>query len=175
MARQCHLVTRVAGVRLLSTRAQPTADETMRACVGDFVVSGPEYGHGAYGRVLSAKNPRTGESVACKVIGPVVHDVESDKAPAVSEAEIYASANAELEALRRLQVWPHRNVIGFRGDHLLHTPRGPATLLFLELADGGDLVDMLLKAPGSLLSEDVARDYFRQMTAGSGQATLHAT
>lgn len=143
----------------------------MHAHVGDFVVSGPECGHGAYGRVLKAKNERTRERVACKVIGPVVHDVKSEKVPAVSEAEIYASADAELHALRRLQARPHRNVIGFRGDHLLHTPRGPATLLFLELAEGGDLVDMLLKAPGSMLAEDVARDYFRQMTAGSGLAT----
>ena len=93
--------------------------------VGEYDIHASEYGRGAYGRVVRATHRPTGETVACKVIGPFRRANENDGGKACHPGY------AEVTAMRRLAERPHVNVIGYRDDVLLETEEGTTLHIFI--------------------------------------------
>jgi len=112
---------------------------------GDFAIDFEmRIGRGSSAVTYAARDRATGEQVACKVTNP--RRVGSD--------------GAERER-HILQMLNHRHVIAFKG-HGRSSGSARHHLLFLEMASGGDLFDVVAKSNGKL-SEDVLRRLFSQM------------
>ncbi|KAF5303916.1 hypothetical protein FQA39_LY01701 [Lamprigera yunnana] len=101
-------------------------------------------GRGHFAVVKLAKHVFTGEKVAVKVI-------DKSKLDEVSKAHLF-------QEVRCMKLVQHPNVVR------LYEVIDTATKLYLilELGDGGDLYDYIMRHDAGL-SEQVARDYFRQI------------
>lgn len=101
-------------------------------------------GSGHFAVVKLARHVFTGEKVAVKVI-------DKTKLDEVSRAHLF-------QEVRCMKLVQHPNVV--RLYQVIDTQT--KLYLILELGDGGDLYDYIMKHEGGL-SENLARDYFRQI------------
>lgn len=101
-------------------------------------------GSGHFAVVKLARHVFTGEKVAVKV-------VDKTKLDEVSKAHLF-------QEVRCMKLVQHPNVV--RLYEVIDTQT--KLYLILELGDGGDLYDYIMKHEGGL-SEDLARKYFRQI------------
>uniref|UniRef100_A0A1B0GLW8 SNF-related serine/threonine-protein kinase n=2 Tax=Phlebotomus papatasi TaxID=29031 RepID=A0A1B0GLW8_PHLPP len=101
-------------------------------------------GSGHFAVVKLARHVFTGEKVAVKVI-------DKTKLDEVSRAHLF-------QEVRCMKLVQHPNVV--RLYEVIDTQT--KLYLILELGDGGDLYDYIMKHEGGL-SESLARDYFRQI------------
>lgn len=105
---------------------------------------GETIGRGHLAVVKLAKHVYTGEKVAVKVI-------DKTKLDEVSKSHLF-------QEVRCMKLVQHPNVI--RLYQVIDTPS--KLYLILELGDGGDLYDYIMKHENGM-DEDVARKYFRQI------------
>lgn len=116
---------------------------------------GETIGEGHYAVVKLAKHVFTGEKVAVKVIDKMKLDA--------------GTRTQMLQEVRLMKLVQHPNVV--RLYEVIDTQT--KLYLVLELGDGGDMYDYIMKHEGGL-GEDVARRYFRQIvTAISYCHKLH--
>ncbi|KAH7657766.1 Non-specific serine/threonine protein kinase protein [Dioscorea alata] len=109
-------------------------------------------GHGSFAKVYHARNARTGESVAIKVI-------DKEK---ILKRGLIAHIKREISILRRVR---HPNIV-----HLHEVMATKAKIYFvMEFVRGGELFSRVAKGR---LSEDTARRYFQQLI--SAVAFCHA-
>lgn len=101
-------------------------------------------GSGHFAVVKLARHVFTGEKVAVKVI-------DKSKLDEVSRSHLY-------QEVRCMKLVQHPNVVRLYEVIDTHTK----LYLILELGDGGDLYDYIMRHESGL-SESVARDYFRQI------------
>jgi len=99
-----------------------------------------EIGSGGYGKVVAAKNTRTGEKVAAKIVS-------------TGRMKMHA-IQKEIDLMARFS---HPNIIALRGQEQI----GKNMVIYMELAGGGELFSRVINA-GSL-TEDEARPYFREL------------
>jgi len=102
-------------------------------------------GEGHYAVVKSARHVFTGERVAVKVIDKMKLDA--------------ATRLQMLQEVRLMKLVQHPHVV--RLYEVIDTQT--KLYLILELADGGDMYDYIMKHEGRGLQEDAARKYFRQI------------
>lgn len=109
--------------------------------MGEFELDNrAELGKGGYGKVVTAKNTRTGERVAAKVIST----------GRMKPAKI----QMEIDLMARMN---HPNVVGLRGKEQM----GKNMVIYMELASGGELFSRVINS-GSL-TEAEALPYFREL------------
>ncbi|KAJ1528638.1 hypothetical protein ONE63_007033 [Megalurothrips usitatus] len=102
-------------------------------------------GRGHFAVVKLARHVFTGEKVAVKVI-------DKNKLDDVSRAHLY-------QEVRCMKLVQHPNVV--RLYEVIDT--NTKLYLILELGDGGDLYDYIMRHEGRGLDEETARNYFRQI------------
>lgn len=120
-----------------------------RSCSYDGKIAGlydleETLGRGHFAVVKLARHVFTGEKVAVKVI-------DKSKLDDVSRAHLF-------QEVRCMKLVQHPNVV--RLYEVIDTQT--KLYLILELGDGGDLYDYIMKHDGGL-GEEVAREYFRQI------------
>ena len=114
-----------------------------------------KYGEGGYGATFSAKDSKTGECLAVKII-----DTRKMRPDAIKkECQI-------LEALK------HQNIISVKGHGVGRDKYQHLYFIFMELAGGGELFDQVIDRGVNAMPESVARDFFLQMLDGVGYCHL---
>eukprot|EP01156_Anaeramoeba_ignava_P011153 Anaeramoba_ignava/a482136_49.p1 GENE.a482136_49~~a482136_49.p1 ORF type:complete len:744 (-),score=162.98 a482136_49:431-2662(-) len=121
--------------------------ENIQRIIGRYIV-GKTIGEGSFGKVRLSTNIETGEKVAIK---------EIDKSKVLLEK----GAKEKLEReIKILQMIDHPNVVRlfevFEDEQFLY--------LVMEYAETGELFDFIVTH--GRISEDLARDFFRQIIAG---------
>ncbi|KAL0300657.1 UNVERIFIED_CONTAM: CBL-interacting serine/threonine-protein kinase [Sesamum radiatum] len=111
-------------------------------------------GHGTFAKVYHARNVRTGESVAIKVI-------DKEK---ILKVGLKAHIKREISILRRVR---HPNIV-----QLFEVMASKSKIFFvMEYVKGGELFNKVAK--GRLKEED-ARTYFQQLVSAVASATRAA-
>ncbi|KAK6932696.1 Protein kinase domain [Dillenia turbinata] len=105
-------------------------------------------GHGTFAKVYNARNARTGESVAIKVL-------DKEK---IMKGGLMAHIKREISILRRVR---HPNIVQ------LYEVMATKTKIFfvMELIRGGELFNKVAKGR---LKEEIARKYFQQLISAVG-------
>ena len=110
---------------------------------------GKKYGEGGYGATFAAKDNRTAEALACKII-----DSRKMRPDAIKkECQI-------LEALN------HKNVICVKGHGMGRDQYQHLYFIFMELAGGGELFDQVIDRGVNAMPESLARSFFLQLLDG---------
>ncbi|KAL6542776.1 CBL-interacting serine/threonine-protein kinase 12 [Orobanche hederae] len=134
-----------------SARKVPKQKEMQGVLLGRYDI-GKLIGQGSFAKVYNARNVRTGESVAIKVI---------DKEKIV-KVGLIAHIKREISILRRVR---HPNIV-----QLFEVMATKSKIFFvMEYVKGGELFSKVAKGR---LKEDVARKYFQQLV--SAVAFCHA-
>lgn len=121
--------------------------------VGNYEILGV-IGRGSFSEVRKAKCLDTGDIVAVKQIGKQVF----------AEKSLVAQIQREVAILKNVK---HRNVV-----HLVQVLRTTSNIyLIFEFVDGGDLGQLIQKY--TRFSDDVSRQYFRQLIAGLAYVHKH--
>lgn len=110
----------------------------------EFVIMGDDEGRGHFAVVKLARHVFTGEKVAVKVI-------DKTKLDEVSRAHLF-------QEVRCMKLVQHPNVV--RLYEVIDTQT--KLYLILELGDGGDLYDYIMRHENGL-DQESARHYFRQV------------
>ncbi|KAK6154782.1 hypothetical protein DH2020_009030 [Rehmannia glutinosa] len=129
----------------------PKQKEIQGLLLGRYEI-GKLIGHGSFAKVYHAKNVRTGESVAIKVI-------DKEK---ILKVGLIAHIKREISILRRVR---HPNIV-----QLFEVMATKSKIFFvMEYVKGGELFNKVAKGR---LKEEVARKYFQQLV--SAVAFCHA-
>ncbi|XP_065877976.1 CBL-interacting serine/threonine-protein kinase 12-like [Euphorbia lathyris] len=133
----------------MSTKTQPNNNQAL--LLGRYEI-GKLLGHGTFAKVYHARNVRTNESVAIKVI-------DKEK---ILKGGLIAHIKREISILRRVR---HPNIV-----ELFEVMATKAKIYFvMEYVRGGELFNKVAKGR---LKEEVARKYFQQLI--SAVAFCHA-
>jgi len=119
--------------------------------VGHVAVEPTVLGNGGYGQVIRGTDTTTGELIAVK-------------ATTYTNAAGYQNAVKEVQLLQRLS--HHEGIIGLRGA--TEIPGQPMVFMFLELASGDLLQQVLKNGPGGLRDAAEAMRYFSEVTSAVG-------
>ncbi|XP_073225430.1 CBL-interacting serine/threonine-protein kinase 12-like [Cicer arietinum] len=133
---------------VLSQKAKtPSKKETSSLLLGRFEI-GKLLGHGTFAKVYYARNIKTGEGVAIKVI-------DKEK---ILKGGLVAHIKREISILRRVR---HPNIV-----QLFEVMATKTKIYFvMEYVRGGELFNKVAKGR---LKEEVARKYFQQLISAVG-------
>ncbi|XP_077252240.1 CBL-interacting protein kinase 19 [Tasmannia lanceolata] len=121
--------------------------ENQTLLLGRYEV-GKLLGHGTFAKVYHARNAKSGESVAIKVL-------DKEK---ILKGGLIAHIKREISVLRRVR---HPNIV-----HLFEVMATKAKIYFvMEYVRGGELFNRVAKGR---LKEEIARKYFQQMISAVG-------
>ncbi|KAL5576514.1 hypothetical protein UlMin_018213 [Ulmus minor] len=130
-----------------SPTATSNKKESQALLLGRFEI-GKLLGHGTFAKVYLARNVKTGESVAIKVI-------DKEK---ILKSGLIAHIKREISILRRVR---HPNIV-----QLFEVMATKAKIYFvMEYVRGGELFNKVAKGR---LKEEVARKYFQQLISAVG-------
>ena len=117
-----------------------------------------KYGEGGYGATYAARDAKTDEPLAVKII-----DTRRMRGEAIRK---------ECLILERLD---HQNVIKVKGHGkgAKGSPQEHLYYIFMELADGGELFDQVIDRGANAMDEDLARSFFLQLLAGVMHCHAH--
>ncbi|KAF7119451.1 hypothetical protein RHSIM_Rhsim13G0189200 [Rhododendron simsii] len=131
----------------MSDKTQKTKKEAQGLLLGRYEV-GKLLGHGTFAKVYHARNVKTGESVAIKVI-------DKEK---ILKGGLIAHIKREISVLRRVR---HPNIV-----QLFEVMATKSKIFFvMEYVRGGELFNKVAKGR---LKEEVARKYFQQLISAVG-------
>ncbi|KAJ1414138.1 Serine/threonine-protein kinase, active site [Sesbania bispinosa] len=130
-----------------TTHTNPSKKETSNLLLGRFEI-GKLLGHGTFAKVYYARNVKTGEGVAIKVI-------DKEK---ILKGGLVAHIKREISILRRVR---HPNIV-----QLFEVMATKTKIYFvMEYVRGGELFNKVAKGR---LKEEVARKYFQQLISAVG-------
>lgn len=131
----------------LKSNSTTSKKETPAQLLGRFEI-GKLLGHGTFAKVYHARNTKTGECVAIKVI-------DKEK---ILKSGLIAHIKREISILRRVR---HPNIV-----QLFEVMATKAKIYFvMEFVRGGELFNKVAKGR---LKEEVARKYFQQLISAVG-------
>lgn len=133
--------------KFMADKTQKTKKEAQGLLLGRYEI-GKLLGHGTFAKVYHARNVKTGESVAIKVI-------DKEK---ILKGGLIVHIKREISILRRVR---HPNIV-----QLFEVMATKSKIFFvMEYVKGGELFNKVAKGR---LKEEVARKYFQQLISAVG-------
>ncbi|EFJ41601.1 hypothetical protein VOLCADRAFT_68128 [Volvox carteri f. nagariensis] len=113
-------------------------------------------GEGAFGRVYAGLNQQTGELMAVKVMQLISHQLNKEAA-----YQQLKDLENEMSLYKKLR---NKHVVGFIDAR--YDPETSAYYIFLEYVPGGSIASMFKRFKLQRFSEDLVRNYTRQLLTG---------